>query len=367
MMAMAYRVIFAAIAAMNSLMRPITLIMNEVDASSFIPSDDGEVGGMTCTNEVDASSLLASGGGGEDVEAVCYLCFDGGADEQLRRDCACRGTDAGFVHPSCLTEYLATKSKAWDGRDMNQFMDPWRVCPGCRQDYQNELRIEIATEFVSFVRRQYPDNTNWQVEALHLKLRALMNVFKKLQPVQKEEAGVTADVMLSLIDQMRVDEPPQTYRYSQMKAHAYHVHGRIALDEGTEESQRRAREYFERMLEVCEKNGHDEGIATAKVHMAFAKSKYEGTGNLKEMVKASQEMYKLRIAELGNVHEHTIRAGVIYAINLRRANRGDEARELLTKLLATSKQLYGSEHNITKEVESTLKRVVAKRENANRG
>jgi hypothetical protein len=50
------------------------------------------------------SSLLAS----DDGEAVCYLCLDGGVDESsgqpLRRDCACRGTDAGFVHLSCLTK-----------------------------------------------------------------------------------------------------------------------------------------------------------------------------------------------------------------------------------------------------------------------
>ena len=50
-----------------------------------------------------ASSLLATL---DDREAVCYLCLDGGVDDedgqQLRRNCACRGTDAGFVHFSCL-------------------------------------------------------------------------------------------------------------------------------------------------------------------------------------------------------------------------------------------------------------------------
>ena len=36
---------------------------------------------------------------------ACYLCLDGGvddADQPVRRDCACRGTDAGFVHLACL-------------------------------------------------------------------------------------------------------------------------------------------------------------------------------------------------------------------------------------------------------------------------
>ena len=108
-------------------------------------------------------------------EAVCYLCLDGGVDmgaeEQLRRDCACRGTDAGFVHLSCLAGYAATKSVQASG--MIEFRKPWRVCPGCHQEYQNELGINIATEFVSFVRRQYPRDTQKQVEALNLKLHSL--------------------------------------------------------------------------------------------------------------------------------------------------------------------------------------------------
>ena len=57
-----------------------------------------------------ATSSLVSG---DDDGAVCYLCLDGGADEAdqpMRRDCACRGTDAGFVHLRCLADYAAVKS-----------------------------------------------------------------------------------------------------------------------------------------------------------------------------------------------------------------------------------------------------------------
>ena len=122
----------------------------------FLASDDDGV----------ATSSLASGEG----EAVCYLCLDGGADEAdqpLRRDCACRGTDAGFVHLSCLTNYAETKSK--QSLDMNQYRQFWEQCPSCHQDYQNQLSIDIATNFVSFVRRQYPDDTQRQVESLFFK------------------------------------------------------------------------------------------------------------------------------------------------------------------------------------------------------
>jgi hypothetical protein len=310
------------------------------------------------SNEVDASeggpsSLLASD---DDGVAVCYLCLGGGANDEdgqpLRRDCACRGTDAGFVHLECLVKYAETKSK--QARDMIEFREPWWVCPSCHQDYQNELRIDIATKFVSFVRRQYPDDTQRQVEALNVKLCALSLMLDRLQPVQKKEAGVTANVLLSLIDRMKGEVSPLPERYSIFEANAHNVHGRIAFEERSEESARRAVVHFDKSLQVFKAIGEDEGIATAKSNIAAAKSKYDGDNNIREVLKAKKEVYELRIAQYGEENEYTILAGRSYAINLRKANRREETRELLTKLLATSKQVFGSDHNITKSVESML-------------
>ena len=284
-------------------------------------------------------------------EAVCYLCLDRGgdeADQSLRRDCACRGTDAGIVHLDCLTKYAATKSK--QAHDTTEFVNPWRVCPSCHQEYQNKLAIDVATKFVSFARRQYPDDTRRLVEALYVKLRALQSMFGSLQPVQMREAGVTANVLLSLIDRMRVDAPLQA-RYSRFEADAHNAHGHIALDEGTEESARRAVVHFEKDLKVSKAIGDDESIAAAKTNIAFAKSKYE-VGNSEELLKASRELYELCVAKYGEKNEYTIDAGKNYALRLQNADRGEEARELLMKLLATSKQVFGSDHNITKSVES---------------
>jgi hypothetical protein len=222
---------------------------------------------MTSTNkEVDASSALAYS---DDGVAVCYLCLDGGLLEPLRRDCACRGTDAGFVHLACLAGYAATKSKQVN--EMNEFVNPWRDCPSCHQEYQNELAVDIMNNFVSFVRRQYPDDTKRQVESIHLKLRALMDMLDRLQPVQKREAGVTANVMISLIDRMKGDASPLPIRYSLIESTAYNTHGQIALNEGTEEGARRAVVHFEKSLQVFEAIGFLDGIATAKSNIALAK------------------------------------------------------------------------------------------------
>ena len=116
----------------------------------------------------------------DDSAPVCYLCLDGEADESgepLRRDCACRGTDAGFVHLSCLAGFATSKSK--QARDTNEFVNPWSVCPSCHQHYQNEFAVDIASKFISFVRGQYPHDTRRQVESLYMKLRALGSMFER--------------------------------------------------------------------------------------------------------------------------------------------------------------------------------------------
>lgn len=304
-------------------------------------------------NEVDESSSIVC----DNEEAVCYLCLDGGVDDDvgqpLQRDCACRGSDAGFVHLKCLAGFAASKSMRTN--DLNEFSEPWRVCPSCHNNYQNELRVDLATKFISFVRGKYPHNTQMRVECLYLKLVALYSMRDRLIPMQKREAGVTESVILSLIDQAKTDiSPPLMFRYSQFEAVAYSFLGCIALSEYTQESARRAVVHFENQLEVSEAIGDAEGIATVKSDIAHAKSMFEGGNNDEERLKASQDLYKLRVIKHGEKHEYAILAGKTYAANLLKFNRGEEARELLTKLLATSKQVLGPHHNTTKRVASCI-------------
>jgi hypothetical protein len=181
-------------------------------------------------------------------------------------------------------------------------------------------------------------------------------LYRRLQPEHQREAGDTANVMLSLIDQKKNESPPLPMRYLYFKAFAFHVHGNIALDEGTEEGARRAVVHFENLLRVNEAISDDKGIAvTTKASIIIAKSKYEGDSNIEEFVKTSQELYELlRVTKNGEGNEYTIHAGKDYAIALWQAKRGEEAMELLTKLRATSEQVLGPHHSITKQVESTL-------------
>jgi hypothetical protein len=142
-----------------------------------------------------------------------------------------------------------------------------------------------------------------------------------------------------------------------MVADAYNVHGHIALFEGSEESARRAVTHFENQLEVNEAIGDPKDIATAKINIAIAKSMYESGNNSEGLMKASQELYEMRVAELGDENEYTIIAGRQYAINLQKVNRREDARKLLMKLLVTSKQVLGRHHKTTESVEAALKRL----------
>ena len=84
---------------------------------------------------------------------------------------------------------------------------------------------------------------------------------------------------------MKRDESPLPIRYSQRAADAYNALDFIALNEGTEESARRAVIHFENQQKVYELIRDGEGIATAKCSRSLLKTTY-----MKEFV----QVYKRR-------------------------------------------------------------------------
>ena len=125
--------------------------------------------------------------------------------------------------------------------------------------------------------------------------------------------------------------------YSQFEAYAYNVHGRIALDEGTEESARRAEAYYEKVLQVSRAISDDKGIASVESNIVLAKSKYKSGNNIEELLLKSQEFYRMLIANHSEENEYTIRAGKIYACQLQSANRGGGGKGTFSQI-ASHKQ-----------------------------
>ncbi len=119
----------------------------------------------------------------DDKGPTCWICLENGADyggEVLRRDCLCRGEDSGFAHLSCIVKYAESQSKKWHIRhceDFSEFTKPWETCINCHQSYQDELAVDIADRFASFViENKLPNDKQFHVEAFELKLRALVSV-----------------------------------------------------------------------------------------------------------------------------------------------------------------------------------------------
>lgn len=120
----------------------------------------------------------------------------------LVRDCSCRGDSAGFAHLSCLEKYTEQKCKhAVDGNTV-AFSEPWHKCNNCRQLFQGQLAIDLASACVSFAEATYghPSCSKWDklkvIESLRLKIDAL----NKLPHADIEELN---DKLMTIIDQTK--------------------------------------------------------------------------------------------------------------------------------------------------------------------
>jgi len=292
-------------------------------------------------------------------DAACWMCFGEGPDESgqpLRRDCSCRGPSAGFVHVSCLVEYAESKSRQHDDNDsdLNEFVSPWRFCPTCCQPYENELATELATRFETFAENEYPNDPLKHLEALYLKLQSLRRRRRSLRPRQMEEAKSIPNKMLSVLKDMKTSNHSLSLRAREAEARTYNSLGLFAFEEGTKQSLEKAMEHFETFRDISESIGSTLGVTYAETNLALAKSNYKKDNNAS--TEECQELYKRCVDAFGKGNPHSIQTGVNLAVSLRKANRTIEAQGLLKMISATSKQVHGPNHKLTKKAESVLQR-----------
>lgn len=257
----------------------------------------------------------------EENQTKCYICLgveEENDDPPLRRDCSCRGSDAGFVHLECLVENAKNRSTRWDGRDLVEFTRPWEVCPICCKFYQSTLAVDISTEFLTFVQETYPGDTRKQIEALDMRLGVLVTMRGgSLQPADRIETSEVANQILALIAQLKSVTPKLSASYLMREAHAYKSLGQIALQERTRESAMRAVTHFEMQLELEQAIGDVEGTADARFSIALARSKYEGSNakNNEALLKVSHDVYTLYAAELGEEDAATSKSNQYHIVN----------------------------------------------------
>ena len=291
----------------------------------------------------------------EDEDDICWLCLDAHHEsgQQLRRDCSCRG-GSGFAHLACIVEYAKQKTQQWDDEDEPDFhlFEPWAECPNCKHRYQHQLAVDVAAEFTTFVNKTYPDEKRMHLEALMQQLATI----RRSQPNQKDEAKQIANKILSMIGQMKTEDPSIPERTLILEPVVYLHLGHISLSEETQEDAKLAMEYFEKSLDICNSKGFTGGVTSAGIGLAKAKVRYEGATaqNEKELLEKQRTAYKYRIEALGQDALITLHLGVDVAVTLKQANNGIEAERLLTKLATISNRVHGPDHVLTKKADSHL-------------
>jgi len=255
--------------------------------------------------------LSATGALSREAEVVCYSCQECGPDASGRlpgRSCACRGSDAGYAHLSCLANYASEKSRHEEC--VQDFNRPWEYCPVCEQKHRGEFAVALATEFSAFVRREYPHDATLRMICLSTQLSALMGLTSQSTPKQMTEMVIIARLLLEMVPQVSTTEDKEMFL--SIKGNAHHALGTMARREVTPEGDKRMISHFKSYLEVTKELGYSEGICFAKVLLTDAQSKCGGV-DIKEYLSVHLEAYESRVIDFGEEGELTIHAGTRYA------------------------------------------------------
>ena len=185
----------------------------------------------------------------------CWICLEEGPNnlgQPLRRDCACRGS-GGYVHLSCLARYAQQKAcHIIETEEDRDFVQAYDECQICLADYENDVAIDMADEFVSMVENEYPHEQLIYLEALHFKLDTIILNWEERLP-STHEAKDVANKILSLISEIKASSGslslPQQVDY--ITATTYNSLGIISLMEGKSCSLQASVRYFAKCEEVC--------------------------------------------------------------------------------------------------------------------
>ena len=232
------------------------------------------------------------------------------------------------------------------------------MCPCCLQPYQNELAVDLANEFISYVVRKHSSDLLLYLYALDHKLCAL--VARSINGTKtKAESIRIANTMLFVIRKLKTDR-----RYSFdpciiiIESSVYNRLGQIALVEDLD-GYKKAIKYFENCRDLSEAVHYSEGVAIANNNIIGTKKVYGKDISSDEYLKNALAFYQLQFGVSGQGSVDTLKAGINFAIALKGKNQRKEAEELLSRLVEISKRFHGNEHNITKLIESERVQKVA--------
>jgi hypothetical protein len=308
--------------------------------------------------------------------AACYFCLGEEGDEEgkpLVRDCSCRG-NSGFAHLPCLIEYSKQKCRAAGDGDLTSFREPWHKCNNCKQPFQNQLAIDLASAFVSFAEATYGHDGNSKLE----KMKVIESLRSKIESLGLNKllytnAGTQEELskkILSMINQTKKDfkmhswvhmpKDSEEYQYYKLlcveyEAFAYKSLGGMLISDTSEEGFKIMITHYKKARAIYNLFGmkYSAQMMDTQISLCTAKKQAtnDGTSSFTTAVPNSivhtfGEIYERNIISEGMDSEDTIRSGVLYARVLQKVNCIDADR-LVTKLATISRRVNGPDHKIT--------------------
>jgi len=317
--------------------------------------------------------------------AACYFCLGEGPDDEgkpLVRDCSCRGDSAGFAHLSCLTKYAEQKSRA--AGDRNSFSDPWEICTNCKQSFQNQLSIDLASAFVSFAEANYghagKGNDKLRVlDSLRHKIVVLSTQCgtSNKQLRYNAETTIFTNEFLSIIDQTKKDfkmngwihmphdsEKYEYYRWlcGNYEAFGYYALGAMAQCDKSKEGFKIAITHFKKARAIYnlvgltdEAKQMENRIVVATELQASNDPRIIASSTVTiSMLQNLKNKYEQNLNIEGMNSEDTLRPGMHYASMLWAIHHFIEAERLATKLVPIIRRVHGPDHKSTIEADELL-------------
>ena len=257
------------------------------------------------------------------------------------------------------------------------FLRPWEKCPNCLQYYQNDLAVHIADAFLSFAKNtyDYPGNQLEDkmkvMEALRRQIGSNLSAATGRETMDaKDKIENLIHKLLAMVDQAKEEHDmggwalmaPTTYEFKRYKfislifeAFGYQNLAQIYVLDQSEEGTKTQIDYYSRARAIYDAFGYEAESKqmTENIHRVRA----ESGGDKGLSLKVEKNIYQTMLERKGQNAEETILFGYNYAISLIQNNHSIEAERLLTKLVATSRQVYGEDHRCTRKTAPLLKKI----------
>eukprot|EP00985_Skeletonema_marinoi_P019989 scaffold11655_cov133-Skeletonema_marinoi.AAC.4 len=300
----------------------------------------------------------------------CWLCLEDGPDDSgapLVRDCSCRG-HSGFAHLPCLVQYAESKSRDFVKRGACIFPDMlfdekfFEKCPNCKQEYQKDLYYDMTKAQLTFIEGEFKGLHRWNLSAL-LNRIIVLDGKKEADRAEGEEISTK---MLTLIDIMKKNCDPSLDVI--VLASVYQDIGRFNATVGTNQCLKRAKHYLEEARDVIKTLGDRQLQWMIEGRIAFVEARISGTTPVRGTTTSSKEnvsndmdvartSYNFFLRNRGENDVQTIHVGVHLASVLSGAYHTIEALRLLEKLVIISRRVHGPSHQLTRNVELSLKQL----------